>query len=96
MKVAFIRHSICEQAMPTPKGTEIVLFNFYTIQTIGWSRGARNRSKNLTSTQDVRAYFSRLYAGGWLSDEHYDEALMLLKKYERTKFDVQALWKIDE
>lgn len=95
MKVAFIRHSMCEQTMPTPRGAKIVDFNFYTIQTIGWSRGARNRSKNFTSTQDVHAYFNRLHAGGWLSDEHYDEALILLK-YVRTESDMHSLRKTDE
>lgn len=96
MKVAYIRQSICAQTMPTPKGMETVLFDFYTVQTIGWSRGARNRSKNFNSAQDVRAYLNRLYLVGWLSDEHYNEAYMLLLKHERAERNAHSLRKTDE
>lgn len=96
MKVAFIRRSICEQTMSTPEGAETVFFNFYTVQTIGWSRGARNRSKNFNSTQDIYAYFNRLYLVGWLSDEHYNEAYMLLLKHERAERNAHSLRKTDE
>ncbi len=53
-------------------------FSFFTVYTVGWEAGARCRIRNLKTLRNVEAYLRKLNEGGWLSNQDYRLATLMV------------------
>jgi len=104
MKLASIRFSLVAQtSRDFSRGTVHSInmgdsygdiFQSYTrieIVTVGWTSGVRIRSRSFLDSDKLFAYFNKLFAGGYFSDEEYHDAWCRAERALGSSIDVRSL-----
>lgn len=58
-------------------------YTYVETMTVGWRQGSRTRIKRFQNLDKAYEYVNKLHAHGYLSDESYDDAWLLLDNLPR-------------